>query len=143
MQIRKAAQRVSAWIAIVAIAMISIAPPVSQALSASGAAAGLADCAEHALPGHLHAADRVALAGDADADADADEPASSHASIKTDRCGYCSMHFSALELGAPPALPPGSSVPRFDVPHLLLGQGHAAFAWSAPQPRAPPGSGLS
>jgi hypothetical protein len=120
MRFHRAAKRVSSWIAILAVAMISFAPAVSQALSQAGLGSFEEDCASHALTSAHHEDDTAPQLR------------------IVDHCNYCSMHFTALALPMPPTLAHAAPEPGSDPPPLLLAGPSTMFAWAAAQPRAPP-----
>lgn len=115
------ARRASTWIAILAIAMISVAPAVSQSLARAGLGSPEPDCVSHALPtGH-----------------DDQHEAPSQLQLPSP-CHYCSMHFTALALPLLPALPVAGAVPSHEVPSRILAAAPTQGAWTTAQPRAPP-----
>ena len=116
--------RPAAWLALVAMLGLALAPTVSHALAASG-------------PGNPWA-EICSVAGGAKVVADA-AGTQADAGAHLGHCPLCG------QVGAAPALPSAEYVPvRIDgadaLPSLFLHAPSTPFAWAAAQPRAPPAS---
>lgn len=118
-------RRATAWIATLAILLVSLLPTV-QALTGKSPATWIEICS--AQGNHW-------LAIDANGD-----PVSPRAGSLLDHCPYCSFQSQALAL--PPAAIEPVPVPglRFERPRAFLSASHTLHAWIAASPRGPPAS---
>lgn len=123
----RASRRLCAWIATLAVLMAALAPAISQAVGARGAATWIEVCT--AGGSRWIASDPAAPAGEAPA------PGLEHA---LDHCPYCSLHAPLADL--PPA--PAAALPDPGLDHVLprafLQAPRTLHAWRQAQPRAPP-----
>lgn len=120
--------RIAAWMALVAIGMVALAPAVPHALAAArGEAAWWVVCS---LEGsRLVAADSVGNGA-------GDEPAPARASSSLEQCPFCAPSMAAAPPPSPLVLP--AVAPARAMPALFLAAPRTLHAWRTAQPRGPP-----
>lgn len=130
-----------AWVAVLAILVLALAPTVSRALAARQAlhdAAGAPPAwAQICLHGAVVMATQVADPLGAGPGGPGPEAPPAQAAASLDHCGLCAL---GADLAAPP-MPvtlAGAGPLAATVPPLFLRAPRPLFAWSAAQPRAPP-----
>lgn len=120
-------RRGSAWLALVAILLMALAPVLSHALQVRGAATWSEVCTAQ---GARWVDVDGALVG---------APADTHTTPAQvfDHCPWCSLHSGDALL---PRLPAAVALPAGvdTVPRLFLAAPRTLFAWLAAQPRGPP-----
>lgn len=125
-------QRMTAWIACLAILMASLAPSISYALAAAAADAA-------AMPAHMPAAGEASTHAHDAAPAHSD---SDHGLLHVKHCPFCLTHAGSFGLLPPPSLPlpapDGEEVRPFDAGPAM----YPDLAWVTPQSRAPPSLSL-
>jgi hypothetical protein len=136
MPLHRAARRVTAWIAGLAILLGALAPAVTHALQAGGRDGWVEVCTAQG-PRWVRAG------GDGDGTLHDTEPPAPATGIAHEHCAFCWLTTSQPVLpGAPPAALPDAAAPRvggMPIAHLV----RAANAWRPAQPRAPPVSRAS
>jgi hypothetical protein len=122
-------QRLSAWIALVAMLAMALLPTLSHALA--HARGGASSWAEVCTPQGMRL---VAVSADDSLPGGAPAQAAGH----LEHCPLCALGADAL---APPlSLPPALVLPlgRAGLPPLFLQAPHTLHAWRSAQPRGPP-----
>lgn len=126
MNFRKSTNKLTAWLAILAMLMLSLAPSISSALDNERDASG--------FWGEICTSVGSKFVRN-DQNADPAKPVGKH--LNLEHCAYCAMH---ADHALPPA--PASAValtlPVSSAPKLFYLAPTPLFAWSAAQPRAPP-----
>lgn len=122
-------QRPFAWIALVAVLAMALAPTLSHALAFVRGDAGV--WAEVCTPQGM----RLVVV---DAASAVSEPAPVRADAHIEHCPFCALGADAP--GLPPAAPvalPQPLLPAF-MPPLFLHAPYTPYAWRSAQPRGPP-----
>lgn len=127
-------RRVFSWIAIAAVASISLMPAVSQALAHLGSGPPAHDCETHSLT----VKHDESMPHD-DADPHVHEVEESVAEVEPfDLCDYCSMHFTAAALPPLPVVVVAGAKPAAELYCVGSAQPPTPCVWADAQPRAPP-----
>jgi hypothetical protein len=120
----RAHRRLTSWIAVLTILLVTLAPSVSQALGFTKGASWIEVCSTQGSKW---------VQNDS---GDSDSPTAAKQLLE--HCPYCSIHAPMLGMPPSPAAVLLQREPRNGLPAAFLAAPRTLLAWVSAQPRAPP-----